>query len=130
MNRVVISIGSNSEDCQTQMELAIQCLKSAFSNVTASAAYETPALNGKDAPYLNAVAVGETEMTFEEATAFLKQWEKSCGRTPESKLKGVIPIDLDIVVWNNEIMREKDYSYSFFTQGYNQLIALGAISQD
>lgn len=130
MNRVVISIGSNSEDCQTQMELAIKCLKSAFSNVTASSAYETPALNGKDAPYLNAVAVGETEMTFEEATAFLKQWEKSCGRTPESKLKGVIPIDLDIVVWNNKIMREKDYSYSFFTQGYNQLIALGAISQD
>ena len=130
MNKVVISIGSNSEDCKIQMESAIQHLKSTFSNVVASTAYETLALNGKDASYLNAVAVAETDMTFDDATMILKQWEKTCGRTPESKLKGIIPIDLDIVVWNNEVVREKDYSYSFFTQGYNQLIALGAISQD
>ena len=130
MSRVIISIGSNSQDRHFQMNEAILHLKSKFETVTVSNIYESEALNGKDAPYLNAVAVGETEMTFEEATAFLKQWEKSCGRTPESKLKGVIPIDLDIVMWNKEIVREKDYNYSFFTQGYNQLIALGAISQD
>ena len=130
MNRIVIGIGSNSEDSQRQMELAICHLKSIFSNVVASTAYQTPALNGKDSDYLNAVAVCYTEMTFEEATMALKQWEKTCGRTPESKLKGCIPIDLDIVVWNNEIVREKDYSYSFFTQGYNQLIAMGTISQN
>lgn len=122
MNTLVIGIGSNSADRQQQMVCAIEYLTTLFSEVRVSSVYETPALNGKDASYLNSVAIAKTDMELLEATSALKQWEKQCGRTPESKSLGSIPIDLDIVVWNDEVLREKDFSYSFFTKGYKELV--------
>lgn len=121
MNTLVIGIGSNSADRQQQMTEAMKHLKTLFCDVRVSSIYETPALNGKDASYLNAVAIANTDMELLEATSALKIWEKQCGRTPESKLQGSIPIDLDIVVWNDVVLREKDFSYSFFTKGYKEL---------
>ncbi|MBR5332670.1 MAG: 2-amino-4-hydroxy-6-hydroxymethyldihydropteridine diphosphokinase [Muribaculaceae bacterium] len=122
MNTLVIGIGSNSKDCQQQMACAMEHLATLFYEVKVSSVYETPALNGKDASYLNAVAIAKTDMELSQATSCLKQWEKQCGRTPESKLQGSIPIDLDIVVWNDDVLREKDFSYSFFTKGYKELV--------
>ena len=122
MNTLAISLGSNSKDRSIQMNDAIQYLNSIFEGVLSSTIYETKALNGKDAPYLNAVAVANTHLSIVEATNLLKEWESQCGRTTESKLIGDIPIDLDIVVWNGEVVREKDFSCDFFTQGYLQLV--------
>ena len=56
MVKLVISLGSNSHDRQCQMDFAIRHLKSILKNVLVSSIYETPAINGKDAPYFNAVA--------------------------------------------------------------------------
>lgn len=123
MSRVIISIGSNSQDRHFQMNEAIFHLKSKFETVTVSNIYESEALNGKDAPYLNAVAMIQTEHTIEDVAKSLKEWEKQCGRTPKSKLKGSVPIDLDIVVWNDEIVRQADFSYPFFIRGYKELIS-------
>lgn len=127
MNRFIVSIGSNSADCHSQVDDAINHLKLKFENVLVSSVYETPALNGVDPSYLNAVAVAYSSLEINQVNAIMKQWEVECGRTPESKIKGVIPIDLDIVVWNDEIIRPKDFSYSFFIQGYNQLVKLGHV---
>lgn len=122
MNTLVISLGSNSNDRSVQMDNAVLYLKSIFDGVSYSTIYETQALNGKDAPYLNAVAVANTDLSIVDATKMLKEWECKCGRTIESKLVGSIPIDLDIVVWNGEVVREKDFSCDFFTRGYQQLV--------
>ena len=128
MNCVIVSLGSNSSDRLIQIEVAISHLKSLFENVSVSTIYESEALNGTDFPYLNAVAIFQTQYTIEHVNVLLKEWEKQSGRTFESKLKGSIPIDLDIVVWNGNIVRQSDFSYPFFMRGYNELIALGAIS--
>lgn len=128
MNTVVISLGSNSSDCQYQIDFAIRHIMSKLENVSVSSIYESEALNGVDAPYLNTVLVAESSMMLDDVTAFLKQWERLCGRTPESKLQGVIPIDLDVVVWNDIVLKKKDFSYPFFTRGYNELVASGAIT--
>lgn len=129
MNNVVISIGSNSSDRQWQLDYAIRHLKSKFKSVSVSSIYESSAQNGKDAPYLNAVMVGETNMDLDKTTAFCKQWETLCGRTPASKLEGVIPIDIDIVVWNGDVVKETDFLFPYFTRGYHQLVAAGKVSQ-
>ena len=124
MNKFVLSLGSNSGDRQHQMDLAFSHLKSVFNDVESSAIYETDALNGKDAPYLNSVIVGYTNMSYDETVDYMKQWEKNCGRTSESKLKGIIPIDIDVVVWNETIVRPKDFEMSYFTRGYQQLFTI------
>ncbi len=122
-NSLIVSIGSNSNDRRWQIEQAIERLKAKFKNESVSGIYESSADNGKDAPYLNAVMAATTSMSMEETISYLKQWEVLCGRTPASKLEGVIPIDLDIVVWNNEIVRPAEFNKPYFARGYHQLIA-------
>ena len=90
-------------------------------NLSVSSAYSTPALNGKDNDYLNAVAEGYVECDFETLKAQMKDYERSSGRTPESKLMGVVPIDIDIVMWNDEVVKAGDYEQSYFKIGWNEL---------
>ena len=53
---------------------------------------------------MNAVAVCESEHSHNDLNDMLKQYEINCGRSKESKLNGVIPIDLDIVIANDIIL--------------------------
>ncbi len=122
MNRLILSLGSNSTDREWQMSQAIDRMKQLFNKTVVSETYEVPAYNGVDAPYLNAVMVATTAMSLEETTAALKQWETLCGRTPASKLQGVIPIDIDVVVWNDEVLRPVDYSRSYVSLGISRLL--------
>ncbi|MBQ7042749.1 MAG: 2-amino-4-hydroxy-6-hydroxymethyldihydropteridine diphosphokinase [Muribaculaceae bacterium] len=123
MNVAVLSLGSNSPDKEQQMRNAVKQMKHLFNSVAISDFYEVPAFNGKDAPYLNAVMVVSTAMSINDVNLLLKRWEVKCGRTPESKQKGIVPIDLDIVMWNSEIIRPVDYSRSYVSIGIAQLLA-------
>lgn len=122
MNKMILSLGSNSSDREWQMKQAIKQIKQLFTKVVLSEIYEVAAHNGIDAPYLNAVAVASTNMSLDEVNVACKQWETICGRTPASKIQGVIPIDIDVVAWNGEIVRETDYSREYVAKGIVQLL--------
>lgn len=121
MNQLVLSIGSNSNDKTAQVEHCISWLKSTLSQPVCSSVYTTQALNDKDPDYLNAVLKAECDGEYECMRATFKQYEASCGRTPQSKLEGNIPIDIDIVLWNGEVIRENDFSRLFFQKGWKQI---------
>lgn len=121
LNKVVISLGSNSLDSNIMMQRAMVWLEENLLSFKCSKIYSTPPLNGIGRNYLNAVAIGETTCNQDEFNLMLKDYEKSSGRTPISKKTGVIPIDLDIIVFNEQILRSKDFSYDFFQIGYKQL---------
>ncbi|MBQ9076602.1 MAG: 2-amino-4-hydroxy-6-hydroxymethyldihydropteridine diphosphokinase [Muribaculaceae bacterium] len=123
MNNLILSIGANSPDREWQMAQAVKRMKQLFKKTVVSEIYEVPAHNGVDAPYLNAVMVASTTMNMEDVTVALKQWETLCGRTPASKQQGVIPIDLDIVVWNDEVVRPVDYSRNYVSTGIARLLS-------
>lgn len=121
-NVFIVGIGSNSFDRESQMKKTIEFITNSFENIYVSEIYETPAENGKDAPYINAVLVATTEKEMVDVNAIIKQWECNCGRTTMSKLEGIIPIDIDIVTWNEDVVRPKDFSKTYFTKGLLQLI--------
>lgn len=123
MNIAVLSLGSNSIDKESQMSNAIKHMCQLFDKAVVSEIYEVPAHNGIDAPYLNSVMVVKTSMSKDITNVRLKQWEFECGRTLESKLQGSIPIDIDIVVWNGDIIRPVDYSRSYVSLGISKLLA-------
>lgn len=97
-------------------------LKKYIHNIRTSRIYSTRPISGIGENYLNAVLIGETELSIEDLNFQLKQYEKESGRTPESKIKSQIPIDLDIVVYGNQIIRDKDFLQEFFQIGYQQII--------
>lgn len=121
MNKIVLSIGSNCDVRSQQMSTCIEWLTKLMNNIVVSHIYETPALNGVDNSYLNAVVMGYVCQDYDELRLRLKQYEKECGRTPESKNKGVIPIDIDIVIWNDEILKKQDFNQSYFQIGWTNI---------
>lgn len=121
MNSLVISIGSNSRDRSWQIEHGIAWLKHTLSNTRVSSIYNSVAVNEHESDYLNAVMYAHTRMSLEDITALLKKYETVCGRTPASKLEGVIPMDIDIVLWNGEVIRQRDFAQQYFQRGWQEL---------
>ncbi len=121
MNKLVISIGSNSNDKDWQVENCIAWLKTNLSGVSTSKIYGTPASNRKDPDYLNAVMKAKCKEDFNEIQQKLKDYETVCGRTPLSKQVGDIPMDLDIVIWNGNILRQRDFNQEYFQKGWQEI---------
>lgn len=121
MNKIVLSIGSNCELRSQQMCNCIEWLSKMLKDVEVSHVYETPALNGVDNNYLNAVIMGAVCQDYDELRLILKQYERDCGRTIESKKNGVVPIDVDIVIWNDEILKKQDFNQSYFQIGWTHI---------
>ncbi len=96
-------------------------IASHFTALAMSDIYSTPAINGKGNDYTNSVMKIECELEHDDLKAQFKQYEKDCGRTPESKILGIVPIDIDIVTWNEEILKPSDYSREYFQKGLKQI---------
>ena len=47
--------------------------------------------------------------------------EKAAGRFPQSKLSGEVPLDIDIVVWNDEVKRPRDMVQDYMQIGLLEL---------
>ena len=121
MNSIVLSIGSNSVDREGQMKNCIEWLKKILHKMELSSIYNSKASNGVDADYLNAVVKGFCDENYNTISSMLKQYETVCGRTPSSKSEGVIPLDIDIVIWDDEIVRARDYAQSYFQKGWSEI---------
>lgn len=105
-----------------KLRWACQRLSSEFQDFNCSAFYETPAVGHKaSGTYLNAVAEATTETNMEQTEALLKRLEIEAGRDAEARARGEVPLDIDIVIWDGEIVRHRDYSQSFFQIGYRSL---------
>lgn len=122
MNRFVLSIGSNSSDRYEKMSMAIERLNSLLNIEAASSVYETLPWGGGDKLYINCVMAGTTSMDMECLIEMTKELEKQCGRDEEAKKQGIVPIDLDIVIWNDTVLRPKELGRDYFVTGYRQIV--------
>lgn len=121
MNRFVLSLGSNSSDRYEKMDMTIERLNSLLNIEAASSVYETLPWGGGDKLYINCVMAGTTAMDKENLIEMTKKWEKQCGRDEEAKKHGIVPVDIDIVIWNDAVLRPKELSRDYFITGYRQI---------
>lgn len=121
MKQVVIGIGSNVESRDKRVDEAIVFLKSRFTNIKTSTAYDTQPEGNALHQYTNAVLEGFTDMSESEVLALLKEYEFANGRTPELKAREFVPIDLDLTIYDGKILRPDDFNSLYFTIGYNQI---------
>lgn len=122
-HEVIIGVGSNVGDRENSMADAISELLNLLDEGVASHIYETPAAGGGTRPYLNAVVIGHTELDDNELNRLLKRYEVLHGRDVASRLRGDVPIDLDLVFSGGELLRPRDYSQDFFRIGYDKLLS-------
>lgn len=120
-SKAVLSFGSNSGDRQKNVLKALDWINLRFPDSTVSEIYETPEIHGIGNPYINAVGVCEVGCSLQELIALTKEYEKENGRNSECRRRGDVPIDIDVVKWNDTILRPLDYSSSFFNIGYSMI---------
>lgn len=120
-HQLVISLGSNCGNRRESVSAAIEWLERQLKSFKASLIYETPPVGHAGSDYMNAVVAGETEYDLEEAEHLFKTYELNHGRTLEARRIGMVPIDIDIVVANNKVIRPADFSRGFFRIGYHQI---------
>lgn len=77
--------------------------------------------SGLGLPYANAVCCGYFDGTLPELTRLAARREKDFGRTARSKPSGVMPLDIDIVVFGDKILNDTQFNKSYFLKGYKQL---------
>lgn len=120
--KYIVSLGSNVDECETNIREALDRLRSLHNVTAVSDIYMTEPVNGSKGAYANAVVQLFSIKSQDALDSEFKEYERSHGRDAKSRSEGRVPIDLDIVIVENEIIRPRDYIQSFFRIGYDQII--------
>ena len=122
MNIVAISVGSNIEP-EKNVDKAKEMLIQKKMFIKESNFYKTKPLGFlEQAEFLNGAFLIKTESGMETLTQELKQLEIELGRVKTENKNGPRCIDLDIVVWNKEIVDEDFYHRDFIKKTVLELI--------
>ncbi|NDV67653.1 hypothetical protein D0T66_01915 [Dysgonomonas sp. 25] len=113
MNVALISLGSNNNR-EHNIALCNRLLDDIYPDILYSATSVTKPYGERyQHDFLNQLAVIRTDRPYEEVIDTLKSLEKRIGRTPEDKLLGLVRIDIDLIVWNNKILKPEDMHRSY-----------------
>ncbi len=115
---VIFCIGSNCGDRERNVASSLAWLSQILTSCRHSQIYATPDCHGGPRKYMNAVAIGFTSLTPQELNCLCKEREIACGRDSSAREAGDVPVDIDLVVYGDEILREKDYRSEFFIRGF------------
>ncbi len=108
LNKIILSLGANSNS-EINIAAADDLLRSNFVSIYFSEpVYTEPIGDIKTGLFLNQVAIAYTSNYPDEINKILKQVERTLGRTPESKVQGSIPIDIDLLQWNEQVLKPDD----------------------
>lgn len=121
MNRYLLSLGSNCPAAPLKMVAAERWLRAMFTVVRTSGVYATRALNGVSPDYLNMLAEVDSDLSVEQMVETAKMEERAEGRTPESKLRGVVELDIDVIQVGNTILRPEEFARAYFAEGFRRL---------
>ena len=122
MNKIIVGIGSNVVDAKERVEECCRLLSQISIESRFSSVYETEAVGTLPQPnYHNCVGVLSVIQSFDELKQKFKEMEREAGRMPEHKMEGKVIIDIDIVVWNNEIIKPTDLARTYMTIGMEEL---------
>lgn len=122
IHEAVISLGANCGDRESNIKQAIRCIGSRLGEAfSGSEIYETPDAYGGERPYLNSVVKVFSIRSRAEIEDFCKNVEKEMGRDAEARARGDVPVDLDLVVFDGQVLKERDFNASFFQIGYANL---------
>lgn len=116
-HEVVMCIGSNLHPRGYRVTEAIAEVSGLLEDPESSHVYETPEIHGSGRSYRNAVMRGSTSLSFDLLNQKLKGIEFRLGRDAAARARGDVPVDIDIVMWDGEVVRPKDFEQDFFRIG-------------
>jgi len=120
-NTVIIGVGSNI-NAESNIPRMLKILKTKVKVLMVSSFLKTKAIGILIQPdYTNGAVKVETDLNKKTLVAVLKAIEDQLGRDRSSPKFGPRCMDLDIVVWNGEIVDEDYYTRDFLQLSVNEL---------
>jgi 2-amino-4-hydroxy-6-hydroxymethyldihydropteridine diphosphokinase len=121
MNDCIIGIGSNVEADKNIPEI-LRLLAEKVEVIQVSEMVQTKPIGIiEQADYINGAVLIRTEMNIEALTLYLKELEDRMGRDRSQKKFGPRNIDLDILIWNNEVIDPDYYTRNFLRNSAAEL---------
>ncbi|MGN0224044.1 MAG: 2-amino-4-hydroxy-6-hydroxymethyldihydropteridine diphosphokinase [Muribaculaceae bacterium] len=120
-NEVVLCLGSNVADRRQRLSSAIHHLASRMTIHDCSETVESADVSGLGHDYLNIVARCSSSLSLNDLRALIAEIETSEGRTPQSKATGHMPIDIDVVMYDGQVVSPCDFNSDYFRQAYQLL---------
>lgn len=121
MNIVIIGIGSNI-DAEANILKMLEILRTKVEVIKVSQFLKTKPIGIIDQPdFTNGAVKIETELNKRKLTALLKGIEDQMGRDRSNPKFGPRCIDLDIAVWNGEIVDQDYYTRDFLQKSVSEL---------
>lgn len=121
MNVSIVSVGSNVEP-EENINRALSILSQKLRVMQISELIRTAPLGITDQPdFLNGAVKVETTMEMNQLRRFLKKLEDRLGRDRSQPKYGPRTIDLDILIWNGEIVDEDYYTRDFLKHSAAEL---------
>ncbi len=112
MHKILVSLGSNLYSKQN-IDKAKRMLAHLFPDAVFSQSIITISSDEKYLfPFRNVLGVFQTELLPEEIIQRLKSIEHAMGRLPRDKETGKVIIDIDLIQYDDEILRPEDYESS------------------
>lgn len=121
MNECIIGIGSNI-DAERNIAEMLRLLSSEVEIVQVSSLAKTAPIGISDQPeFTNGAVKIRTTKGIDELNLFLKSLEDRMGRDRTQPKFGPRNIDLDVLIWNNQIVDQDYYSREFLRNSAAEL---------
>ena len=113
----ILCLGSNSGR-HAHIAHARRALTRHFPDIRFGEEMETEAIGcGFLSPFSNQLARFSTLLSPEEVRSILKSIEKDNGRLPEDKAQGIVKLDIDLLMYDEQVLKPKDMEKDFVRQG-------------
>lgn len=114
----LLCMGSNL-DARLHLKNAEDSLRHLFPEIEWGEIVETePEKIENPQLFLNRAVRFRTSMTMAEVRNVLKQIEQTNGRTPDSKKEGRIPLDIDLLSYDQQILKPEDWQKEYVRQAF------------
>lgn len=120
-HKCLLCLGSNVDGIH-HLRDAEQILERLFGPVCWGDIIETEpwGINLSDS-FFNRAAYLYTSLSTEELIGYFKQIERENGRTAESKALGIIPLDIDLLAYDNCILKPEDLKKEYVKKALSTL---------
>ena len=122
IHHCLICLGSNFGYSE-RLKAARCALQRTFSDIRFGMEMETEAIGGKWlSPFCNQLAIFTSDLSACDIRLILKRIEKENGRLPEDKEKGVVKLDIDLLMVDDEVLKPEDMERDFVKKGLEEEI--------
>ncbi len=116
MHSVLISLASNNEQEKNLSEARKALTQVLISPDYTPAVWTEPYGKKEGTLYLNQLVSAQTDLDNDELNGRLKDIEKTQGRDDEARRQGLVPIDLDLLLYDQQRFHLRDWQRPYIQQ--------------